>query len=63
MMQELRRGSIVDVRQKLVSRPLRPVDPDQWEGLNNTFVDSRYPGKQAFAQRPFLVWHYINCAP
>lgn len=55
MMQELRRGSIVDVRQKLVSRPLRPVDPDQWEGLNNTFVDSRYPGKQAFARWPFLV--------
>lgn len=45
VMQELHRESIVKSHQKLVSRPhRRPVDSSNWEGLNNTFIDSHYPG-------------------
>lgn len=44
MMHELRRGRLGDIQKKLASRPQRPVDPSNWEGLNYTLIGKRYSG-------------------
>jgi len=50
IMQEMKKGGVLEVRKKPVPplSALSTIDSQQWQGLNMSFLHSRYPGEPLF---------------